>query len=179
MSATPGSIQPLSVLLGDPAIGRLPGRAGILARLLGGAQARARRVAMLVAAVVVLSIADLYFTLIFLLNTGMIEANPVARLVIQQGSPWLLAVWKLALVLVPAGIFLAFRTRRLAEAGAWVCFIALAALTVQWKVYTDRIHEMTPYISILYQDSHGAERPEGWVCMTRWRDDRVTAMARR
>ncbi len=134
---------------------------------------------MLVFAIVVLSIADLYLTLTFLLSTGMVEANPVARLVIEQGSPWVLGVWKLALVLLPAAIFLCFSKRKLSEAGAWVCFLALGALAVQWKVYTDRVHEMTPYISILYQDGHGVERPEGWVCMTKWRDDRATAIARR
>ncbi|MCC5786677.1 MAG: hypothetical protein JJU33_08255 [Phycisphaerales bacterium] len=141
--------------------------------------ARTRRVAMLVFAIVVLSIADLYFTLTFLLSTGMVEANPVARLVIEQGSPWVLGAWKLAMVLLPAAIFLCFSKRKLSEAAAWVCFIALGALAVQWKVYTDRVHEMTPYISMLYQDSHGVERPEGWVCMTKWRDDRATAIARR
>jgi len=96
---------------------------------------RARRVGWLLIGIAALSAGDLALTLTFLMHTGMAEANPMARAVIELGSPWLLAGWKAATVLCAAAILFAFRYRASGELGAWAGAIVLACLTLHWGRY--------------------------------------------
>ncbi len=93
------------------------------------------RVAVLVAMVAVVSLGDLYMTLTYLSNGGMAEGNPVARWVMSLGCPWLLAAWKMGMVLFTCTVLFVFKKRGTTEVAAWVCCIAMAWLCVQWSVY--------------------------------------------
>lgn len=98
-------------------------------------QARCERVTLLVFATMMLAAGDLYMTLTFLTTVGMVEANPIARLVMEHQSPAIIVLWKLATTALGLGILYKLRTRVGAEVGAWVCFIALAALAFHWLGY--------------------------------------------
>lgn len=98
---------------------------------------RSTRVASLVAAVMLMSLADLYMTLTFVTSVGMHESNPLARAMMSYGSPAVLVVWKLASVILGAGILLWARRKPAAEIGAWVCFLVLTWLMIRWMFYSD------------------------------------------
>lgn len=53
---------------------------------MAGSRRRSRRVIVLLAAIIVLSAADLAITLFHLKTMGMMEANPIARFLIEQTS---------------------------------------------------------------------------------------------
>jgi hypothetical protein len=100
---------------------------------------RSARVLALVAAISLMSLGDLYMTLVHLRGFGMIEMNPLARLVMQHHATWVLIAWKLASITLCAGILSIFRHRRSAELGAILCFAVLTALTLQWIRYSDQV----------------------------------------
>jgi len=98
---------------------------------------RVRRVLFLLSVVIVLSLADLYLTLLFVTQGSFAEANPLARAIMHAQSIGLLVAWKLGSVLTTVGILYAVRKTRSAELGAWVCFGVLGWLTYQWTGYID------------------------------------------
>lgn len=110
---------------------------------------RPSRVTALVVAVIVMSFADLYMTLVHLRSFGMIEANPIARLVMEYDCPWVLALWKAATVVLGAGILLWHRRRRSAELGALFCWAILTALCLQWIRYSDQVSRNTALMHAL------------------------------
>lgn len=122
---------------------------------------RTCRVIALIFTIVLLSLADLYITLIYLHSGGMGEANPVARWIMGHGSPTLLAVWKLATVLLAGVILYKTRRTRTAEIGAWVCVVLLTWLTIRWVRYSDEVGAMTSQIQNLSEVEHSR-----WVTMT-------------
>lgn len=104
---------------------------------------RSRRVLVILAGVVLMSLGDLYMTLQYLLHFGLLESNPMARAIIQHGSPWILAAWKLCTLILAVGI-LAFARRRLsAELGTLFCCGVMAWLTVRWIHYSDQVSSTT------------------------------------
>ena len=123
---------------------------------------RAIRVWLLIATIVVLSMADLYMTLTYLRGAGMGEANPLARLVISYNSPLLLGVWKCACVFI-ACVFLALaRHRWSGEAASWACCVVLTALTVHWAMYSAEAAALTNQIATMQSDG---DAPADWVSM--------------
>lgn len=98
-------------------------------------KSRSRRVQYMLLTVVLLSLADLYLTIMFLLQGGFPEANPVARAIMGANSIALLIAWKLATVAVTVSILYAVRKTRSAELGAMVCCGVLGWLTFQWLEY--------------------------------------------
>jgi hypothetical protein len=121
---------------------------------------RASRVGTLLCGIVLLSLADLYMTLVHLLNFGMLEANPVARSIMQYGSPAALIIWKLITVGMAVGILFFARHRRLAEWAALFCCGVLVWLTGRWVVYNMQVGHWTA-------DMHAIAgvNPPGWVTM--------------
>lgn len=95
--------------------------------------ARSQRVLILLLGTTVMCLADLYMTLLFVQNVGMIENNPLARLVMAHNSPALVVLWKLALTVFGVGVLVFFRRFRAAEIAAWVVFVAMTGLMVHWK----------------------------------------------
>ena len=98
---------------------------------------RNRRVLLLLSLVIVLSLADLYLTLLYVTQGSFAEANPLARAVMQSQSVGLLVAWKLGSVFTTVGILYAIRRTRSAELGAWACCAVLGWLTLQWSWYVD------------------------------------------
>ena len=96
---------------------------------------RTRRVALLLLAIFIMSVGDLLLTLTYLKHLGMAESNPLARLVLDFGSPGLLVAWKMATVTACAGILLWKSTSRAAEIGAWTGTFILVALMMHWSTY--------------------------------------------
>ena len=93
---------------------------------------RSFRVVTLVALIGVMSIVDLYLTLLYVTNTGMMEMNPFARAMMEYQSPAILSLWKAATLVLNLGILLMIRTKRSAEIGAWIEFCVLGWLMIHW-----------------------------------------------
>jgi hypothetical protein len=129
--------------------------------LLAGARYRSCRVVAFLAVIVLLSLADLYMTLVHLLHFGMLEANPFARQVMEYGSPAALIIWKLVTVATAVGIFFWTRRRWAAEWGAAFCCLVLCWLTGQWIAYNLQVSSMTTELTTVQQI--GEPR---WVSMT-------------
>ncbi|MFA6043967.1 MAG: DUF5658 family protein [Phycisphaerales bacterium] len=100
---------------------------------------RAWRVKMLLGASLILAMGDLWMTLMYATNMGMLEANPLARAIMNLNSPWAVVAWKLFTTLLGLGILYRLRHTRHAEIGAWVVFAALTALSIHWLQYTDLV----------------------------------------
>src|SRR5262245_42434551 len=89
------------------------------------APARARRVTILLWAVLLLSAGDLAMTLEYATSVGLIESNPVARMIMTYGTRWSVVWFKCLSLLLGVAILFKLRRTRAGEFGAWVCFIAL------------------------------------------------------
>lgn len=148
-------------------LGVVPGSIGGLFSISGPSeaieqrvQARSRRVVLLLAAVLLMSLGDLYMTLTYLLNVGMLEGNPIARAVMVLDRPELLIGWKVMSLGLGLGILYWARRSRNGELGAWVCFVLLSWLTVHWSSYNAEVVELTPAIAEM-----GSLRDHRWVTM--------------
>lgn len=125
-------------------------RSNPLARALARAAepaSRSRRVCLLLAGVLVMSLADLDMTLAYARSVGLMEENPLARLVMTYGSAWVLALWKIASVGLCLFILYKARRTRYAEIAAWICFAVLVWLSVRWTTYNNEMPLLTNYLS--------------------------------
>lgn len=121
---------------------------------------RGRRVILLIAAVALMSIADLALTLTYVTSAGMAERNPIARAVMNSNQPGLLIAWKLGTVLLACVILFVVRRKRSGELGAWVCAAILAWLSLHWVRYNAHVERLSPLeLATLEQMS------EHWVAM--------------
>ncbi|MCA9303329.1 MAG: hypothetical protein KC996_04340, partial [Phycisphaerales bacterium] len=96
--------------------------------ILRAAGTRPFRVITLVVMIAVMSVVDLYLTILYVTHTGMSESNPLARAMMGYQSPAILALWKLATVVLSLGILVMIRTKRSAEIGAWIECLVLGWL---------------------------------------------------
>lgn len=108
------------------------------------ARRRAIRVVCLTFAMVLMSLADLQITMMYLRTVGMGEGNPVARFVMGHGSPALLVVWKCASVSLTALVFVRYRDRRFTEGACWFACLVLVWLLMQWTTYAEEAWRLTP-----------------------------------
>lgn len=114
----------------------------------------ARVVAMLVA-IVAMSVGDLYMTLVHLTGAGMLESNPIARVVMAYNSSAILAAWKLTTVCLAVGILFMARRSRHGEIAAAFCCCVLTWLTVRWVSYTDEVAKISPeFVTLAATDDH-------------------------
>ena len=101
---------------------------------------RCRRVTVLLAAIVLLSIADLTITLAYLRGAGMIEANPVAAFLIRwTQSSWALVFFKLSTVGICVSLLYRLRRSVEGELAAWCGLAILIFMSVQWRQYADNV----------------------------------------
>lgn len=128
-------------------IGPRPSPLGVLLARAAQPISRSRRVSILLSGVVVMSLADLDMTLAYARSVGLLEGNPLARLVMTYGSSWMLALWKAASVGLCVFILFKARRTRHAEVAAWICFLVLVWLSVRWADYNDEVPLLTSYIS--------------------------------
>ncbi len=122
---------------------------------------RGKRVAILLAAITLLSLGDLYLTLTYAMSVGMYESNPLARFIMSFGSPALVASWKLGSMLLACTIFYWARRSRYAEIGVWGCTLLLAWLTCHWGAYMEQVEVFKQDIALV--SSHAADAT--WVNM--------------
>lgn len=109
----------------------------------GELHGRAGRIWVALGIAAVLGLADLWLTMYFMKTTGMIEANPIARLLVSFG-PASLVSFKLLSLLVNGSLLVAARKRFAGELGAWASVVVMVALTAHWHNYMRTSHEMTP-----------------------------------
>lgn len=110
---------------------------------------RGMRVTCLTVAVILMSLADLWITLVYLRSVGMGEGNPIARWVMQHWSEAGLIAWKCASVALAALVFMRYRQRRLTEVASWFCCGVLVWLLIKWMGYADEAWSLTSMLHIL------------------------------
>ena len=107
---------------------------------------------LLLIAIVLMSLGDLYMTLMHLTNVGLMEENPLARGIIRLQSAPLLAIWKILSIALGAGILFVARRRLLAEVACWFCLLVMTWLTVRWIDYSHQLSTLTPYLAGMTDD---------------------------
>lgn len=108
-----------------------------------GPRHRTARIVGLLAGILLLSLADLYMTLLYLKSFGMAEVNPFARAIIEHNSPAGLILWKLCTVSLAIGILFYARRRATAEFAALFCCGVLLWLTLRWASYNTQVSDYT------------------------------------
>jgi hypothetical protein len=122
---------------------------------------RSLRVVCLLAAVAVMSLTDLALTLNYATTVGMMEVNPIARAVMNTGSPMVLTLWKVCTAGLGVLVLFLLRRHQRAELGAWLCFGVMAWLCVHWQRFNAGIQDCIPEYASLMGTDHPA-----WVMMT-------------
>jgi hypothetical protein len=98
---------------------------------------RPRRVIVLLAGIIVLSIADLIVTLAYLNADRMMEANPIAAYLISTTqSAWALASFKALTVGICVALLYRVRHHVVAEAAAWFGMGVLTLMCIMWYSYS-------------------------------------------
>ena len=90
---------------------------------------------MLAGVIAVMSAADLYITALYLGTIGMAEENPLARMIMSQGSIGYLSAWKLLTVLPTLMLMVAYRRRLAMELLGWIACAVLVGVMVRWVQY--------------------------------------------
>lgn len=100
-------------------------------------KARLRRMLLLLAGIVVLSGADLAVALRHLRGPGLLEANPIAAMVISaSGSALALSAYKATTVGLCVALLFALRRRVEGEVAAWIAVGILGLMSLQWLGYS-------------------------------------------
>lgn len=97
---------------------------------------RPRRVLLTLAAVWVINVFDLGYTLLESLTATFIEMNPVAARLIAA-SPLVLVAYKVALILISSTILLIHRRKRLTELACWLLLAVYIGVAGCWRTYYD------------------------------------------
>lgn len=105
---------------------------------------RARRVTLLVIVTAVLGLLDLAFTLTYASSIGMIELNPLARMLIGLGGAGELIRFKLFTIALSGGTLYLIRHRKGAELCAWLSLAVLVGLSFHWVRYTHLAETIGP-----------------------------------
>jgi len=134
-------------------------RVGDWSGMTGASACRSRRIAILIAGIIALSVADLAVTVTHLRTVGMIEANPLAAYLITTfQSAWVLAAYKLMTVGICISALYAVRRRVLGEVAAWASVAILAGMAVVWHLYATELEDP----GTLHLVQHAAAG-DGWI----------------
>ena len=98
---------------------------------------RPRRVLLLLAAVWVINVFDLGYTLLESLHSGFIEMNPVAAKLLSA-SPQVLVSYKTGLLAISSAILLVYRRHRVAELACWFLLTAYVYVAIRWWGYYEQ-----------------------------------------
>ena len=96
---------------------------------------RSRRVVILLIALALLSLGDLYATLTHATSLGMVEVNPIAAYLIGAGSMIGLILYKLGTVGVSIAALAKVRAHAAGECAAWLLVGVMVVLTLHWYQY--------------------------------------------
>jgi hypothetical protein len=100
---------------------------------------RGRRVAQLLAVLLLLSVSDLGFTLWAHAVTPFDEMNPLARVLLDGNHVSALVVTKLLLTVTGIAIFWHLRALARAEVALWVLVAAYVTIALRWSEYTTHV----------------------------------------
>ena|GEM_PF-4379162 len=98
---------------------------------------RPRRVLLLLAAVWVINLFDLRYTLSESLHSAFHELNPLAASLLSR-DPDLLIYYKFGLLFSSSVILLICRMTKVAELGCWVLLAAYSCVAVRWWSYFEQ-----------------------------------------
>jgi len=101
---------------------------------------RPRRVLLVLAAMWVLNLFDLGFTLVEAGRSHFHELNPVAARFLAQPS-YVLAAYKAILVGLGSTILLALARRRIAELTAWFLLGVYILVAIRWSLYYKHLND--------------------------------------
>ncbi|MBN8643835.1 MAG: hypothetical protein J0L61_01170 [Planctomycetes bacterium] len=132
--------------------------------------ATSRRVMLLISAIVLMGLADLACTLIYMTTVGLPEANPIARWLAEFGSSRAVVAFKLLTMGLCCLCLYMGRTERRMEMCAWACTAILLTLSFHWIGFNRSITEHTNLIAYL-ADPNPCPRiagvhlrgPDNWV----------------
>ncbi len=143
----------MSTIHANPTIGDLASRSlpVRLARRLDcpALRSRARRINLALLSVVLMGLADLAYTLTYMRSSGMVEANPIARKMVEIGSTQQLVMYKLLTLAICCGAIYFCRRTKQAEFGAWICCLVMLVLTVHWVNYNEAVEDMTNEFALM------------------------------
>ncbi|NNF42900.1 MAG: hypothetical protein HKN62_07605 [Phycisphaerales bacterium] len=109
---------------------------------------------VVLAGVVILSIADLIVTLGYLRTIGMVEANPIAAYLIKHTqSPWVLSAYKAVTVGICISLLYRVRWHRSGEVAAWCALGILVVMSVLWHNYSQEIDSPVQLQTVLSDHS--------------------------
>jgi len=114
-------------------------------------RSRVRRINLVLLAVVLMGLADLAYTLTYMRGSGMIEANPIARAMVEIGSARQLVLYKLLTLVICCGAIYSCRKTKQAERGAWICCGVMLMLTFHWVNYNATMAELTTEFAIMVE----------------------------
>lgn len=124
-------------------------------------RARCRRVAWLALAIAMMGLADLLCTLTYVTTSGMLEVNPLARLMLAIGEVRQLVLFKLLTIMLSCGMLYLARRHRQSEVCAWVGCALLLALMLHWVNFNRSVSMYTNDMAVLALS--GGEFEPQWV----------------
>ena len=127
---------------------------------LQASSANKRRLVLLITAIILMGLTDLALTLTYMRSIGMIEMNPLARLMISIGQTRQLVLFKLLTITVSVGCLIAMRHHRWAERAAWCAVVLLLGVMFHWVTYNNSLSSITNELTLLVS---GEQHSELWV----------------
>lgn len=124
----------------------------VVGRLAPGTEAltpHARRLMLVLLAITLMSLADLICTLIYMSGIGLLEVNPLARLMVSIGDAQQLIIFKLFTMTLACGALYFARRHPISERVAWMCAAGLFALMLHWTAFNSSVSDLTNEITIL------------------------------
>jgi len=120
---------------------------------------RSRRVTVLMAGIVLLSVADLLVTLAYARGGGMMEANPIALYLVRvTQSAWALAAYKMLTVGICVALLYRLRKYAVSEVAAWCAVAILAGMSLMWHNYASQLNEPEQMALVKCDD-----QPDHWM----------------
>lgn len=119
--------------------------------------ARSRRCVLLLTAILIMGAADLALTLTYAGTVGMIEVNPLARVMIALGGTAQLVLFKAFCTALCAGVLYLCRRAPQAERAAWLCAVGMLVLTAHWVNYNASVSRFTNDMAVLAAGDGGCE----------------------
>lgn len=110
---------------------------------------RAFRVLALSGTTILMCIADLYMTILYLTTVGLHEANPLARAIMLYNCPWAVVAFRLLTILLFSMILIRARHHKIAELAAIFCLFTMTWLMLRWNAYTESTAELTTMMAVL------------------------------
>lgn len=114
-----------------------------------GQTPHARRLMLVLLAIALMSLADLVCTLIYMSSVGLLELNPLARLMVSIGDAQQLVIFKLFTMTLSCGALYFARRHPISERVAWICAAGLFALMLHWTSFNSSVSGLTNEITIL------------------------------